>query len=491
MPYSSKNENIKELGQKEKISLLINFLKVLPYFAGFYAVVCYAIDFKEGMFVMVINFTVQVINYLLYKRNIISYRTSSNLHLSNCLFAVVSCAYFTGGLLSPSTVLIATVPVVSLLLTGAKIDTMIWVAMSFLSILVFTILFYNGHQFPQNYDPVYEGYYFAICWGGIIFLNYIIGFLFEKAKGQALEVVRIQNQDLEEQQDEIAASNEELLQQKEELAATVEVVQDKNKLIEKQSEDVRSSIVYASRIQNALLPHNARLDNYFKDDYFIFNKPRDIVSGDFYWCEKLEDYTILVVADCTGHGVPGAFMSMLGATSLNSVVFQEGVFRADKILNLLHDYIYKSLQQERGGSSDGMDVSVLVIYDSIPIAEYAGAMNPLYYIQDGEFNQIKGDPKPIGSDYYGKDREYTKHIIDTSKPTTFYMASDGFQDQFGGKENRKYMKKRFKNLLHTISDKSMEEQKRTLSSELREWIGAGTDNQIDDIMVVGVKVDRT
>ncbi len=485
---SNKIKNIQELSKEEKTTLLTNFLTVTGFFAGFYAIVCYAIDFQAGMFVMGINFILQASNFILYKKNSISYRTSSNFHLANSLFAVVGCAYFTGGLLSPSMGLIATVPVVSLLLLGSRIDTLFWTVVSFVPIFIFTFLFYNQHIFPQTYDPAYEGFYFAVCWAGLLFLSYVIGFLFEKAKSKALEIVRIQNFDLTEKQDEITASNEELVQQKEELAATIEVVQDKNKVIEKQSDEVKASILYASRIQNALLPMDKKIKQYFNDDIFILNKPRDIVSGDFYWFEKLENCAIIITADCTGHGVPGAFMSMLGITGLNSIVFQEGIFRADKILNHLHNYIYKSLQQEEGNSSDGMDISVLVIYNSERIAEYAGAMNPLYYIQEGEFNEIKGDSKPIGSNYYGKNREYTKHIIDISKLTTFYMASDGYQDQFGGKNNKKFMRKNFKTLLHQISTQTFEEQKKILSTKLNEWIEE--ENQIDDILVIGVKTQR-
>ncbi len=479
------------IDEVNKGKLLSNFLKITAVFAVLYVGVSYVIEFFYGMAFMSSVFALLVVAFFLYKKEILSYKKTSNFYVATCCFvAILGCSYFSGGVFSPVAMWFVLIPVIALLLLGSTKSTFFWLACVLIIVSIYAILVYLGRDFPIEYNAKnYDKFFQIMCWAGLIVIVFLVSSVFETNQRKALDTVKIQNVDLKEYQDEITANNEELHQQKEELSTILDVVQDKNKVIEKQNEDVRSSIVYASRIQNALLPHNARLDNYFKDDYFIFNKPRDIVSGDFYWCEKLEDYTILVVADCTGHGVPGAFMSMLGATSLNSVVFQEGVFRADKILNLLHNYIYKSLQQERGGSSDGMDVSVLVIYDSIPIAEYAGAMNPLYYIQDGEFNQIKGDPKPIGSDYYGKDREYTKHIIDISKPTTFYMASDGFQDQFGGKENRKYMKKRFKNLLHTISDKSMEEQKRTLSSELREWIGAGTDNQIDDILVIGTKIN--
>ncbi|WP_338793623.1 SpoIIE family protein phosphatase [Bernardetia sp. MNP-M8] len=313
---------------------------------------------------------------------------------------------------------------------------------------------------------------------------------FFKQQEKFKKIVEEKNLQLTEQQDEIAASNEELFQQKEELATILEVVRDKNRLIEKQNTEVRSSILYASRIQNALLPIDKKIKGYFKDEFFILNKPRDIVSGDFYWFEKLEDCAIIVTADCTGHGVPGAFMSMLGVTGLNSIVFQEGIFRADKILNHLHDYIYKSLQQEEGKSADGMDVSVLVIYDSIPIAEFAGAMNSIYFIQDNELIELKADKKPIGSNHYGKDRQYSKQIIDISKPTVFYTGSDGYQDQFGGKAGRKFMKKNLKKIALEQYAQPFSKQKEIFTSTIENWMKEGEENQVDDILLMGFKVDR-
>ena len=209
-----------------------------------------------------------------------------------------------------------------------------------------------------------------------------------------------------------------------------------------------------------------------------------------HWFEKLEDCAIIVTADCTGHGVPGAFMSMLGVTGLNSIVFQEGIFRADKILNHLHDYIYKSLQQEQGKSSDGMDVSVLVIYDSIPIAEFAGAMNSIYFIQDNELIELKADKKPIGSNHYGKDRQYSKQIIDISKPTVFYTGSDGYQDQFGGKARRKFMKKNLKKIALEQYAQPFSKKKEIFTSTIENWMKEGEENQIDDILLMGFKIDR-
>ena len=476
----------------ENIILLINFLKITAVFAALYIGVSYVIDFFHGMLIMTINFVIHIGSIFLYKKNLLDYKTTSNIYIANCcLIAILGCSYFSGGLYSPVAMWFVLIPVISLLLLGARKSTFFWLIVTLFIVGVYTILFFLEKDFPIEYNiNRYKGFFQIICWGGLIVIVYVISSVFENNQRKALEVVSTQNIDLKEQQDEIAASNEELHQQKEELASILEVVQDKNKVIEKQNEEVRASILYASRIQNALLPMEGKIKKYFNDNIFILNKPRDIVSGDFYWFEKLEDCAILVTADCTGHGVPGAFMSMLGVSGLNSIVFQEDIFRADKILNHLHNYIYKSLQQEQGKSSDGMDVSVLVIYDSIPIAEFAGAMNSIYCIQNNELKELKADKKPIGSNHYGKTREYTKQVIDISKPTVFYTGSDGYQDQFGGKDGKKFMKKNLKKLALKIYSKPFKEQRNLFDTTITNWMKEGNEKQVDDILLMGFKIDR-
>ncbi|WP_027003593.1 7TM diverse intracellular signaling domain-containing protein [Hugenholtzia roseola] len=295
------------------------------------------------------------------------------------------------------------------------------------------------------------------------------------------------NLELQEKNDEIQQQSEEISQHNEELSSILEVMQSQNELIKKSNEEVKASIVYASRIQNALLPQQERVRQLF-DEFFVLYLPRDIVSGDFYWCEEVGEKLILVLADCTGHGVPGAFMSTLGISALNSIVFQEHTYQPDQILNKLHFYIYKALRQDVSDNTDGMDVSVLVIDRAAKKAQIAAAMSPIYCWQNQTFTEIKADKMPIGSRQYGRERHYQTQTVDLESETTFYLASDGYQDQFGGKERKKFMKKRFKELLAQNAQEPLPQQQEKLSTTLQNWVLQGGEKQIDDIVVLGVKV---
>ncbi len=272
---------------------------------------------------------------------------------------------------------------------------------------------------------------------------------------------------------------------------TAEVTRQKEQ-IEKKNRNITNSINYAKRIQHAVLPHIEQL-NSSVNDYFIMFKPRDIVSGDFYWFAHLGNRTVVVAADCTGHGVPGAFMSMAGCTYLNQIVHLQGVTAPDKILYHLNQNIKKEFKQENKENRDGMDVAICVIDKEKQIIEFAGAKNPLIYIQDGEIYEIDGDKLPVGGTLNDRQRTYTKHIVSyassTHSPSFFYMFSDGYQDQFGGENGRKFMKKRLKEMLLnvTLEQQQMRKQKEVLERTMTEWMG-GEHSQIDDILVVGFKL---
>jgi serine phosphatase RsbU (regulator of sigma subunit)/HAMP domain-containing protein len=265
-----------------------------------------------------------------------------------------------------------------------------------------------------------------------------------------------------------------------------------HKEIEKKNRNITNSLNYAKRIQQAVLPHVEQL-NQSVNDYFILFKPRDIVSGDFYWFANVGHRTIIVAADCTGHGVPGAFMSMAGCAYLNQIVYLQGVTAPEKILFHLHQNIKKEFKQDNKENRDGMDIAICVIDKEKKIIEFSGAKNPLVYIQDGEIYEIDGDKIPVGGMIRGIDRAYTKHIInyasENQSPSFFYMFSDGYQDQFGGEEGRKFMKKRMKELFLsiTLEHQQMRKQKEILDLTMQEWIG-NTYDQVDDILLVGFKM---
>ena len=260
-------------------------------------------------------------------------------------------------------------------------------------------------------------------------------------------------------------------------------------LIETKNKDITASINYASRIQNAILPHTEMFQKLLPNS-FVFFKPKDVVSGDSYWLAEKENKTIIAAIDCTGHGVPGAFMSMIANDLLNQVVHDYEVHLPHDILNNLDALLLKTLKKDPNSEvRDGMDISVCtLIYEDGQITQinYAGAMNPFYYVQDGVFMEIKADKKPIGGQQYN-DNSFTLHQISVNSPTTIYLSSDGFQDQFGGKENRKFLVKRFRELLFQIHQKDLSEQKQILEETLSQW--KGNREQIDDILVIGFKIN--
>jgi ligand-binding sensor domain-containing protein/serine phosphatase RsbU (regulator of sigma subunit) len=267
---------------------------------------------------------------------------------------------------------------------------------------------------------------------------------------------------------------------------TIEIRKQRDEIAE-QKKDITDSIHYASRIQSALLPS----DEFAKEvlsSYFILFKPRDIVSGDYYWLTQVDNKTIVVAADCTGHGVPGAFMSMLGVAFLNQIVVRDGTISSNEILDRLREYVIKSLKQtgEEGGSKDGMDIALTIIDHDTLEAQFSGAYNPLLILRNGEIETIKADKMPIG--YHIKvDSPFTSNTVKLQKGDRLYTFSDGYPDQFGGEKGRKFMSKRFKQLLIDTGDLSMTEQKEVLDKEIEAWMG-DEHSQIDDILVVGVEI---
>lgn len=255
-------------------------------------------------------------------------------------------------------------------------------------------------------------------------------------------------------------------------------------MIIEQKKSITDSILYAKKIQQSLLPP-VNLMKGILPEHFILFKPRDIVSGDFYWITEKKSKIYLTAADCTGHGVPGALMSMLGISFLNEIINKYEEIVADEILYLLRENIISSLKQtgQKGESRDGMDMSLIVIDKIQNKLSYAGANNPLYFFRNGELTEIRGDLMPIGID--DKLSPFTNHVLEIQKGDTFYIFSDGFSDQFGGPMNKKFMYPRFKKLLGKIQPESMLEQSKILDETIEQW--KGSNDQTDDIVVIGVR----
>jgi serine phosphatase RsbU (regulator of sigma subunit) len=266
---------------------------------------------------------------------------------------------------------------------------------------------------------------------------------------------------------------------------TANLMQSKMEL-EQKNQDTLDSIIYAKKIQDAILPMHSRLKEWLPDS-FIFHLPRDIVSGDFYWYKKTRGKIFIACVDCTGHGVPGAFMSMIGSILLDDIINKKGVDEADEILNHLHSGVVKALKQNQRSkaSKDGMDIALCIIDDNYQKLQFAGAFRPLVHIRNGKLHRIKSDAAPIGG-FRGEEPSFSKHEIKIEKGDAFYIYTDGYADQFGGDRNKKYMTRRFRALLEDISNKSMVDQNQRLQSEFDQW--RGEQDQVDDVLVIGFRV---
>ncbi|HEV7231097.1 MAG TPA: SpoIIE family protein phosphatase [Bacteroidia bacterium] len=273
---------------------------------------------------------------------------------------------------------------------------------------------------------------------------------------------------------------------------TEEVVRQKEE-IERQSgklevlyKHVTDSIRYAKRLQDAILPP-ARFVKELLPDSFVLFKPKDIVSGDFYWLNKKSGRVLVAAVDCTGHGVPGAFMSLLGNNMLNQVVKENELLSAGDVLNKLNSLAAATISQksEDGAIRDGMDLTLCILdYEKMTL-DYAGANNPLYYFRDGKYNEVKADKFPIG--YYSEEaKSFVSHRMDIRKGDIFYIFSDGYSDQFGGPKGKKFMVNQFRSMLARIHNLPMNEQKEILNQTIETWKGGL--EQVDDILVIGFRI---
>lgn len=254
----------------------------------------------------------------------------------------------------------------------------------------------------------------------------------------------------------------------------------------KQKEEITGSITYASRIQNAILPEEALYRRLFKD-YFVLFRPKDIVSGDFYWIHEKGDKVSFAVADCTGHGVPGAIMSMLGVSLLNEIASNSnGELLAGDILELLREKVIFSLKQtgSRDEATDGMDISLCILDKETNKLQFAGAFNPMWIVRDDKLTEFKADKMPIG--FHLKLSKFNTSETTLEKGDALYLLSDGYYDQFGGEDDKRYSSGRLKRLIKEIAKLPMSNQKEILNKRFSDW--KGNNEQIDDVLIFGIRI---
>ncbi len=298
---------------------------------------------------------------------------------------------------------------------------------------------------------------------------------------------QLQTQVNRELEEKVRERTREIAQKNEEIETQNESLVYKTHELEKSQKKTQDSVRYAQRLQKAIMGDASEAIKHFRDGFVIL-LPKDVVSGDFYWSSKIGHLRILVASDCTGHGIPGALMTVLGNSILNDVVNEEGITSPDEILYELDKKVIQTIQKQTLGEhpKDGMDLIVIAFDEISYTMRYAGAKNPLYYVRDFEMHQIKGSNAPIGIQNKRIPKKFELHEFQAQEGDVFYLASDGFQDQFGGPKNQKYFTKRFRALLLRYSHLPMAEQKKKFLDEFYEWKEA--QSQTDDVLLIGVQI---
>jgi serine phosphatase RsbU (regulator of sigma subunit)/ligand-binding sensor domain-containing protein len=361
----------------------------------------------------------------------------------------------------------------------------------------------------------------------------------QRDKVRLEQLVTERTVELEHQKEEVLSQSADLKVLNEGMAVKTAELEIQKAEIEKKNDDIKASLNYAQRIQTALLPSTGKMREAF-DDFFVLIMPRDIVSGDYYWFTEirknrpekkigvqepetdvrnmrfspdarefvafngddytvpigfqvLTKYTVITAADCTGHGVPGALMSMIGNNLLNEIVLMRSIIEPNEILSAMNTGIRTLLKQDESKNKDGMDMALCVIDWHDKMLHFSGAKNPLMYVRNGEIIEVKADKKSIGG-ASGLAKSDTTNIFATSsipldETIEFYMMSDGYEDQFGGEENRKFMKKNLRELLFKIHKLPMVEQEKILRKTIVDWMGTNH-HQLDDILVTGFRIEK-
>jgi len=286
------------------------------------------------------------------------------------------------------------------------------------------------------------------------------------------------------------AQNERSLEKKvtertEEVVRQKEEIEGKNEELEILYKQVTDSIHYAKRIQEAILPSQQSIDEILPNSFVLY-KPKDIVSGDFYWIVKKNNLVYFAAVDCTGHGVPGAFMSLVGHNILQDIINHSNIIEPAEIMNSLREGVINTLNADNSGkdTKDGMDMTLCCINYTTFELQYAAAFNPLYIVRNGELIQHEANKFPIGK-FIGEKQNFTNHTIQLQKNDQVFVFSDGYADQFGGPKGKKFMVGNFRKLLTNVSKLSLKNQKETLETTLNNW--QGEQEQVDDVLVIGVK----
>jgi len=425
-------------------------------FSFLYVVVSILIGFTPGIYMMSASTLLFLILVLLFKTKI---RLSiiSNLYVCFCFMSIFTCSYFSGGIDSAVTPWLVLVPMTASLLVS-KIIVWIWVLICSAVVITYGLLKANNIVIDIYFDKFYLDFFYISVYIGLILITLLVNSVYETIKNTALRKLEITRKDLKH----------------------------KKEIIEEKHIAITDSIVYAKRLQNAILPPISSISKYLKN-YFIFYKPKEIVSGDFYWVEKIDDTILFAVADCTGHGVPGAMVSVVCNNALNRAVKEFDLIKPCEILNKTKDIVIEQFDKGHEDVKDGMDIALCSLNIKTNLLTFSGANNPLYIVRNHDRNleEVKANRLSVGKNV--KKQHFTSEELQLNKGDMLYLFSDGFADQFGGPKKKKYKYNTFKDLLLKHSTKLIAEQKLEIEKEFEQW--KGDYEQIDDVCIFGLMIN--
>jgi serine phosphatase RsbU (regulator of sigma subunit) len=307
----------------------------------------------------------------------------------------------------------------------------------------------------------------------LLLLSFALG---DKINILKVEIISAQEKALVVLEEKVQQRTIEVVRQKQEVEKQKSLVEEKNK-------EVLDSITYAKRLQDAILPPLSIIKKYLPDSFLLY-KPKDIVAGDFYWLERAGDNILIAACDCTGHGVPGAMVSVVCSNALNRTVKEFKITEPGKILDKVKELVLETFEKSESDVQDGMDISLCCLNTKTKEIQWSGANNPLWYIQDNELKEVAPDKQPIGK--FNLAKPFNTASLKLKKGDTLYLFTDGYADQFGGPKGKKFKYKQLSEKLKAISEKPMEEQKEMLDETIESW--KGSLEQVDDILIIGIRV---